>query len=174
MKNSGNTYKRTFLLVLFSVLISTMVLSAQERENLEIYSLDQLTENTSFRSSLPNYIKPENINPLISQLKPSVYIKGGVVNIQGEKPVRAYLDINSLSRPIARNSAFDNVELVVITIENERDLSSRINLDNLSGFTKLKYIQIVCWVDCNQNQISTALISTIKNYVVIYSVEKQS
>ncbi len=101
-------------------------------------------------------------------------MNGGVLKVRGEKPVRAYLDLNSLSKPISRNVAFDNVELVVINIENQSDLFSKINLDNLSGFTKLKYIQIVCRVDCNQNQISNALISSLKNYVIIYSVEKQS
>lgn len=174
MKNSVKRNKVPFFMVLFFVLISSMVLSAQDKERIEIYSLDQITGNTSLKISLPNYIKPEKINPLISELKSSIYINNGVVNVQGEKPVKAYLDLSSLAKPISSNRAFDNVEIVVLTIENQRDLFSKINLDNLSAFTKLKYIHIVCRIDCNQNQITTALNSTSNNYVIIYSVEKQS
>tara|TARA_R110002072_G_scaffold2867_5_gene22354 strand:+ start:15631 stop:16188 length:558 start_codon:yes stop_codon:yes gene_type:complete len=172
-KNSNFKLGRLVILVFFLILSSTF-LNAQDKEGIEIYSIEQLSQNTTLRSVLPNYVKPENIIPLITELKPSIFLNGGVLKVRGEKPVRAYLDLNSLSKPISRNVAFDNVELVVINIENQSDLFSKINLDNLSGFTKLKYIQIVCRVDCNQNQISNALISSLKNYVIIYSVEKQS
>jgi|GEM_PF-3450404 len=174
--NKKSTFKigRLIILVFFSIFLSVSILNAQEREGIEIFSFEQLSQNSNLKSVLPNYVKPDNIIPLITDLKPSVFFNGGAFNIQGEKPVRAYLDLRSLQRPISRNAVFDNVELVIINIENQRDLFTQINLDNLSGFTKLKYIQIVCRVDCNQNQISNALISSIKNYVIIYSVEKQS
>ncbi|MCR9183293.1 MAG: hypothetical protein NXH73_10235 [Flavobacteriaceae bacterium] len=174
--NKNSTFKmgKLIFLVFFSFLSSTSIMNAQDKERIEMFSFEQLSQNSTTKSVLPNYLKPENIIPLITELKPSIKMEGGVFTIQGEKPVKAYLDIRSLKSPIPRNVVFDNVELVVINIENQSDLFSQINLDNLSGFTKLKYIQIVCRVDCNQNQISNALISSLKNYVIIYSVEKQS
>lgn len=174
MKTFNIKIEKTIVFVIVLTLFSATTIFAQERDQYELYSLEQITEGNNLRSALPSYIKPENINPLISELKPSIYMRGGVIQNQSENAVRAYLDLNSLNSTINRIPAYDNVELVVIYIENMSELSGRINLDNLSGFTKLKYVQIVCRVNCNQNQISNALISTAKNYVVIYSVEIES
>ncbi|MEX0996108.1 MAG: hypothetical protein WDZ45_03575 [Flavobacteriaceae bacterium] len=173
-KNSILKPNRLLILVFFAILSSTVLVNAQDREGTEIYSLEQLTSNTSLKSELPDNIKPETIIPLITDLQSTVYINNGIMKVRGENPVRVYLDLNSLSKPLTKNTKFDNVELVKIYIENERDLFSKINLDNLSVFTKLKYIHIVCRVDCSKDQVSSALISETNKYVVIYSVEKQS
>lgn len=173
-KDSAFKIGRQIVLVFFLIFSPTVFLNAQSKEGVEIYSYEQLTQNTSFKPAFPNYVNPEVIIPLITDLKSTVYISNGSVKVKGENPVRAYLDLNSLSKQNDNFKNFPNVELVKIYIENERDLFSKINIDNLSEFTKLKYIYIVCRVDCNQNQISNALISSLKNYVIIYSVEKQS
>lgn len=165
--------KSTLLLFLPVFFFSSTVFS-QEKEPIEMYSINELTSQNNLKSSLPNYIKPENINPLIYDLKSSIYFTNGTYKIKGENPVRVYLDVNSAGKQISRVSDFDNIEIAIISIESERDLFSRINLENLSGFTKLKYVYIVCKIDCTESQVLNSLENSSKNYVIIYSVEKQS
>lgn len=174
IKKLNSKFERTFYLVLLSVFTTITALHAQEREATTIYSVEQLSSEPTFRTTLPSFIKPENINPLIFDLKPSVYYANGTYKVKGDKPVRVYLDMNSVRNQISRVPDFDNVEMAIIKIESERDLFSRINLDNLAGFTKLKYVYIVCNVDCTESQVLNSINSSIKNYVIIYNVEKQS
>jgi len=148
--------------------------SSKAQESVEIVELNQLSITSNFKSALPSYIKPENILPLIKDNVSSVKFENGTIKFFGENALRAELDFRSVSSKIERQPKFDNIEIVTINISSPNDLFSKINLANLGGFTKLKYVYIICPFQCSESQISNSLIFDEKDYLIIYTVENQS
>lgn len=144
------------------------------QESVEIVELNQLSTTSNLKTTLPSYIKPEIILPLIKDNVSSVKLENGTVKFFGEKALRAELDFRSASSKIVRQPRFDNVEIVTIRISNPSDLFSKINLTYLGGFTKLKYVYIICSFQCSESQIINSLIFGDKDYLIIYTVENQS
>ncbi|PKP24908.1 MAG: hypothetical protein CVU03_10215 [Bacteroidetes bacterium HGW-Bacteroidetes-2] len=148
--------------------------TSYSQESVKIFEINQLNSASSLKSTLPSYIKPEKILPLINNNISSVIIENGSIKFFGENALRADIDFRSVSSKIVRQPRFDNVEIATIRINRPSDLFSKINLANLGGFTKLKYVYIICSFQCSENQISNSLIFGEKDYLIIYTVENQS
>jgi hypothetical protein len=109
------------------------------------------------------------ISSLVNEINPTIYINNGVIRTSHNTPsVCADVDIQSLNRLSESNSAYEQVELLKIRI-NEDDVSGVIlNIGNLSSFTNLKYILFVCSYSCSPSSINSLYLSSADNGIAVY------
>lgn len=110
------------------------------------------------------------LKSLSCDLNPTVYLDNHGIKVFGENPVCAVVTGGAVNKLYEENPLFRQIELIKIKIDNLSDLSGSINLSSLSGFPNLKYIQILCEVNCTASQIDTMLSGSKANVVVCYLV----
>jgi hypothetical protein len=122
-------------------------------------------------SALTDKSEAVKIENLVSDLQPTVYISNEEIKNFGETPpVCADLNASSINRLNEENALFSSVELITIRIEQSTDLSASIDLSKLSGFTSLKYIQILCTINCTAAQIANMVTGNNTGIKVFYLV----
>lgn len=175
------TKKKNILILLnFSLIIfSSIDVSAQEQKN--VVSKDsRILERKSFVADLraseisarSSYSNARRVETLLTQVQPSSYAYSGTVKNYGEKPVCLFTDIQSLrslNDPIILR---DHIELITITVKSQSDLNTTIDMNNLSEFKKLKYVQIVSTVPTTEPIISKMIQNNDEKYNVFYTIQK--
>lgn len=117
-------------------------------------------------SSSNTYSDATYLEKIISEVQPSVYFFGGEVKTYGEKPKNLFTDLSSLSQLSHPNIQKNNVEIIIISINNNNDLNRTLDMSLFSNYKNLKYILITSKVSVNENIIS----SMLRNYNSAYSI----
>ncbi|MDO5971498.1 hypothetical protein Q4Q35_16955 [Flavivirga aquimarina] len=150
MKNKLTLIISNFLFMLCISLLYTNKTFAQEHGIYELVKneVSQKKSNTNKdRSDFYNLSKKLHATHYFEQNK--------LKHRYGESaPVKISLEsMNSFSLLNQNNSNYKGVKLITITLKNESELDTPIDLSNIEGFPKLQYIYIKCLFKCTANQI---------------------
>lgn len=154
MKNKSTLTLYTFLFACCISLVFTNKALAQEN------GIYELSNNNFSKSAIKSKTDNERgaFNKLAYNLHPTIYVKNGIEKKTYGKdlPVKLTLeDAKSISILNSGKSKYNQVQLITIKLSNSGDLNTILDLSNISGFSKLKYIYIKCHFKCTANQIKS-------------------
>lgn len=113
----------------------------------------------------------DKLDCLLNKLNPTVYISNEDIKDFGEgNPVCADVDSDAISKLYAENSLYSQVELITIRVKNLAGFSSRLDLSALANFQSLKYVRVLCEVNCTAAQVESMLTGSNANVFVCYLV----
>ena len=166
------------LLIFLLILFSSINVSAQEQKNV-ISKDSRILERKSFvadlraseQSARSSYSNAQRIETLLSKVQPAAYCYSGTVKTYGEKPVCLFTDIQSLRNLSDQNILRDNIEMLTIKIQSQSDLNTTIDMNNLSEFKNLKYVQIVSTVPTTESTITKMILNNDEKYNVFYTIQ---
>ncbi len=149
--NSFVQISRWFLLFFLAFLFSHFV-SAQKVETLKEY----------LQNANPTEVNL--IENLLNEETSTLFLFNGDSDISGDStPKVVSANTNSIDMLYSENSDFNNIELIRIILKKPEELSQPIDLDKLSHFKSLKYIQFVVTynicsdendIECQKSEIS--------------------
>jgi hypothetical protein len=158
----ANKRSGTYILVLIAMLISVFQLSAQE---IIFYKVKTEVSKTSELLNDKN-IDAVRLESLLKDLNTSINItKGSSKNNRNGTPVVINTDIQSLNELYKNKPAFNQVELIKISINSASDLNTVFDLDKLVSFYRLKYIYVEFAFNVCGNQNDECLDLKIKNLI---------
>jgi hypothetical protein len=166
--------KQVYFLLLF---LSSLSISAQETTTSANSStiLDEKAFIEALRvkdlSANSTYSRAKNLEDLLYNIQPSVYLYSGVVNSYGEKPKNLFTSITSLSGLTNPDILRNNIQIATIRIDNPSDLNSNIDLSAFDIFKNLKYIYIISTVNTTAQHISTMIQNNNEGYNVFYTIQ---
>ena len=167
-----------FLLTLFTATIygqesgtgSTLTNLVQPQR---IMHIDQFI--ASLRTASRNInSSPLRVESLIKDIQPSIYVLSTDANTYGDNPVCLFTDAKLLNFANFLNLSSNDIEIVTIKINDNKDLNSIIDLSIFSNFPKLKYIYILSTVRSTEDDIIKLVKNNNPKYNVFYSVLKTS
>ncbi len=166
--------KQVYFLLLF---LCSLTISAQEiatsansinilddKAFIEALRIKDLSLNTS-------YSRAKNLEDLLYNIQPSVYLYNSVVNSYGDKPKNLFTSINSLSGLNNPEILKNNIQIATIRIENSSDLNSSIDLSVFDGYKNLKYIYIISTVNTTAQYIKTMIQNNNEEYNIFYTIQ---
>ena len=156
MKNNLSNLLKSLMLFCAVVLLFNYESNAQENGIYELNASSQFSRATASKSKTSD-TRTEFYN-LSQKLHPTAYLANNKLkNTYGDGDVVKLTldDVASLNLIKQDKVNFDNVELITITLKSIADLSTPITLSNDSGLSKLKYLYIRCYFDCNNEQIKS-------------------
>lgn len=163
------------VLLLFMFVICMTDISAQvtnDDDALVIREISTyLNQGRVMRSSKPVYSDSKNLEDLITNVQPSIYVEAGTVKSYGEKPKNLFTDLSSINQLRNLSMQRNNVEIIIISINRPSDLNSTINLSTLSSFKNLKYVYFVSKVAISSENISSMITNYNEKYSIFYKVQ---
>lgn len=166
--------KQVYLLLLF---LSSLTISAQEATTSA--SSSNILDEKAFIEALrvkdlslnSTYSRANNLEDLLYNIQPSVYLYSGVVNSYGEKPKNLFASISSLSGLNNPDILKNNIQIATIRIDNPNDLISNIDLSVFETFKNLKYIYIISSVNTTAQHINSMIQNNNEGYNVFYTIQ---
>jgi hypothetical protein len=110
-----------------------------------------------------------HLEKLVKDIQPTVYINNTIVANGELQPVCANVKSASIDQLRSDNPLFSGVELIRIRLNSPADLNFILDLSNLPGFTKLKYVYFLCEFKCGIEDIQKLFIPK-SGITVIYMV----
>ena len=115
----------------------------------------QVVEQKAMLAAMSDPNEVARLESLISDLQPTAYISISDIKVYGESaPVCAEVDAAAVGRLAESNSALAGVELLTVRVAKNSDLGAVVDLSKLAAFTNLKYVQIICEIECNPSQVA--------------------
>ncbi len=177
-KTAGVKKSNFLFIVILLIVLSSARISAQQRNDSD--EIPAIAESRTFLSNLrarevnnrATYSNAQHIEELLSKVQPSVYYYSGTVKTYGEKPVCLFTNVQSLARIGDASIEGNNLEIARISIDTSADLNATIDLNQFSGFKKLRYIQILSKVPVNEQTINRMVRNNNEKYSVFFKVQK--
>lgn len=121
-----------------------------------------------------NWSNNAQLRTLVNDLHPSVYIVEGLVKVREQKPKCLFLDAESLT--VAEPEAFarGGIELITIDVKSSSELSQRLDLNSLRGFTQLRYVHVRSSILCQPEQLLAMVQNIPTNVKVLVTIEEPS
>jgi hypothetical protein len=108
-----------------------------------VQNIDEAIANMLSSSDPVVIAEGQHLRSLAYDLNPTIYINNGKLsNPEGKSPKCVDLDASSVGKLYDNDPQLNQVEFITLRIEEESDLATLVNLDNLQNFPKLKYIYI--------------------------------
>jgi hypothetical protein len=165
------------LLILFVSINSFSQTISRPKQNVEkstpsVVKLEDYLKSTSDNSTDKGY--GNNLLSLIKDLKPTIYLKNGSVKTYGENPSVLRSDVASLKLAANSKSSMKDVEIVIINVDNRKDLEAPIDLSFVTNLKKVRYVYLLL----SFNESATTLSNWIRNVnqeiVVLYTIDNRS
>ncbi|MEL0456232.1 hypothetical protein WJN01_08345 [Flavobacteriaceae bacterium SZ-1-7] len=137
----------------------------------EIYELTNKPSKDNSSSDKNNNSRLEFYD-LSQRLYNTSYFKNGELKSKyGDgTPIKITLDdLNSLETLNISDVNYKEVKLITLSLENESDLNSDVDLSGLSELSKLKYVFIKCYFNADKQQVEQAIISPKNKIRVFYT-----
>jgi hypothetical protein len=153
--------KTIFIALAFLVFYCT-TLTAQE---LKFYKVEnELSKSSDIIND--KGIDITNLESLLYDLNPTIYIANNVSNVYGNGPaVMLEIDAQSLEQLYKTNSAFNKIEVIKLVLNNSGDLGINLNVDKLDKLDQLKYIFVEFAFDVCGGQKDSCLPAITKDLV---------
>lgn len=174
MKNKSTLSFFTFLIVSCFSLCFINNVNAQENGIYELKNNIGLSKSSS--KITKKQTDRKDFNFLAYKLHTTIYIKNGIEKNKYGKglPIKLTLeDTESLRILKNKNSKYAEVQLLTISVKSPNDLNTPIDLSNIPGLKKLKYIFIKNNIKSTKNQIR-AFIKANPNVRIFYTSETPS
>ncbi len=160
---------------LFFLLLSTLIMNAQvsntSNSNTDILDVKAFIETLRGMDLNTTYTRAKNLENLLYNIQPSVYLYSGVVNSYGEKPKSFFTSITSLSELDNLDIQKNNIQIVTIRIRNSTELNSTIDFSVFERFINLKYIYIISSVDTTAQHLNSMILNRNEGYQAFYSID---
>lgn len=125
-----------------------------------ILSQAQVVEQKAMMAAMSDPNEVARLESLISDLQPTVYISSSGIKSDDETtPVCVDLKATDVAGLYAENEIFGSVELITVKVRRSSDLGNLLDLSRMASFTGLKYIRIVCEIECTAAQLN-AMVNT--------------
>jgi hypothetical protein len=182
MKNKVMLFRSNF--ILFSVVLLFFINNgiAQETKIYELFETEsqtttttQISKSTLSKSATKSNSYTNNLNDfydLNNNLKPTVYVvDNSIVKVSGKtNPLKLNSeDVTSFNVLKSGNRLYQSVELLIVNLENSRELNTPLDLASLQNFNSLKYIYIKCNFKCTVEQIKRFVLNA-KPEITIYFI----
>ena len=118
--------------------------------------------------------KSKNVESLLLDIQPSIYIKEGIAETYGDNPTNLFMDIKSLDKINNTRLLLTDVEIVSITIYTNKELNSEIDLSKFSKFPNLKYIHLISKVKATEEEIIDMISNYDTKYSLFYEIQDES
>jgi hypothetical protein len=153
------------IVLVFLILFAVLGLQAQSLRELNKMLADMRV------SGIDSVVaEAAHIQGLVSEAQPTVYI-GNMLKANDEMPpVRADVTAASISMLSIENALYEQVELITIRLKNPADLSAKLDLSSIQGFTALKYVRILCSFECTPEQLIPVVTGITAGVKVFYSI----
>ncbi|MCB9223283.1 MAG: hypothetical protein R2780_09305 [Crocinitomicaceae bacterium] len=112
---------------------------------------------------------------------PTNYVISNELHDKGEsKPIRLYIDMNSLNFDWNKIKNSGSIEVIVIQINQSSELSIKIDIGQFKKFESLKYIYIsssieLCSlpddINCEKSEVEKLISGKLENVKVVYTAE---
>lgn len=126
---------------------------------------------------LDDYLNKGNHNNLLSlikDLKPAIYLKNGSVKTYGENPSVLRSDVASLKLAANSKSSMKDVEIVIINVDNPKDLEAPIDLSFVTNLKKVRYVYLLLSFDVSSTTLSNWIGNVKQETVVLYTIDNRS
>ncbi len=169
MRNKSTLALYTYLFSISILLFSSSKVIAQEN------GFYELKENSSKNDSR------EAFYDLAYKLLPTAYIENNNIKIGGNSgyanmPISklTFNDTKSFNILNQPKPNLNKVELITIKVLTPNDLNNSINLSEVEGLNRLKYILIDCYFECTESQIKAFVKLDNPNVRIFYKTNKPS
>jgi len=152
--------------ILLMILLSPSFLAAQQ-----VKEMGTLLEEMKQSADAGVRAEAVRLSSLSYDLNSTVYVNSDEIKAFGEgNPVCAEVDTNAISKLYDENPLFGQVELITVRIKDMAGLSNKLDLSALAGFTNLKYIRVLCEINCTAAQVEAMLTGSNANVAACYLV----
>jgi hypothetical protein len=168
------------LLILFVSINSFSQAIARPKQNVEkstpsVIRLDDYLKSISVSSDTPtDKDAHNNLLSLIKDLKPTIYLKNGAVKTYGENPSVLRSDVASLKLAANSKSSMKDVEIVIINVDNPKDLEAPIDLSFVTNLVKVRYVYLLLSFDVSSTTLSNWIGNVKQETVVLYTIDNRS
>lgn len=131
-------------------------------------------EKSNSKSLRKSSAKEKSVESLIVDLQPSIYVYNGIVKTYGDNPTNLFIDIASLEKINKLQLLSKDIEIVSITIKNNRELNLEIDLSSFAAFDKLKYVYLISKVSATEQEIMSMVSNYDPKYSLLYEIQEES
>jgi len=117
-------------------------------------------------------VELQRLNDLVSQVQPSIYFYQSELKTFGNSPTNLYTDISSLGKINNFITEKQNIEIVTILINTERELNSVIDLAPFSNFPNLKYLYFISNINTTSENIASRISNYESRFKLFYKIDK--
>ncbi len=170
------------LLLFYFVLTSSLSYSQVSKQGTSIKNDDaqKILEVKQYIQSLKDfehnnkvsYSTHKRLLELLYNVQPSIYcLNTDEIKKYGDKPTNLFTNVSSLLS-IKNSKNYQDIEIVTIYLNSNKDLKTKIDLLMFKSFNKLKYVNIVCNVVASEQEIFEMIENLTPIHVVFYSFPK--
>ncbi|MEI6749688.1 MAG: hypothetical protein ACOYMF_15150 [Bacteroidales bacterium] len=154
------------LFAFLSIFLTGLSSSAQELKEMgkTLAAMKSSPDSTVVREAM-------HLENLVYELNPYVIIREGIFSTYADAPfVCVDIDAQSVNKLKEPNILFDQAELLTVRINTQNDLNILLDLASLNGFSKLKYINFLCSIDCTREHVSKLIKMSKTGINVLYLI----
>lgn len=174
LKRLPLTIKKVVPLFVFTLFCTTTF--AQNDPSLTPKVMEVKTYISSLKLAEQNsnlsFSNAKNVEDLVYNVQPSIYLYSGDTKSYGENPKKLYTDFISLKNLGSANLIKNNIEIIVIKTDKISDFNSTIDLNLFSDFLKLKYIYIISSETVSELNIAKIFLNYDEQYGIFYKIDK--
>jgi hypothetical protein len=115
-----------------------------------------------------------NLLSLIKDLKPTIYLKNGLVKTYGENPSVLRSDVASLKLASNNKSSMKDVEIIIINVDSPKDVQTPIDLSFVTNLKKVRYVYLLLSFDESASTLSNWIRNVNQEMVVLYTIDNRS
>jgi len=120
----------------------------------------------------------KRLQSLVQDKQPKLYLKNGVEKLAGENAPKVIdTDVASLRKLYETNSLYNQVEIIVVHIHNNNDLSALLDIESLLSLSALKYIYFLSDIPicsgsgCEPDRIATMVKGNeTQNHLILFEI----
>jgi len=168
------------LLILFVSINSFSQTISRPKQNVEkstpsVVKLEDYLKSTVVSSdNATDKDAPSNLLSLIKDLKPTIYLKNGSVKTYGENPSVLRSDVASLKLAANSKSSMKDIEIVIINVDNSKDLEAPIDLSFVTNLKKVRYVYLLLSFNESATTLSNWITNVNQEAVVLYTIDNRS
>lgn len=168
------------LLILFVSINSFSQTISRPKQNVEkstpsVVKLEDYLKSTVVSSdNATDKDASSNLLSLIKDLKPTIYLKNESVKTYGENPSVLRSDVASLKLAANNKSSMKDVEIVIINVDNPKDLEAPIDLSFVTNLKKVKYVYLLLSFNESAATLSNWITNVNQEAVVLYTIDNRS
>jgi len=153
------------LFICFFILLNVNKTFAQKQNIYEI------TDDSFSSKNISN--NREEFYNLSQKLHPTLYFEKSKLKKEYGigAPIKVTLeDVDSYVVLNQNNSKYSSIELITINLKTIADLNKTIDLSNNTQFSKLKYIYIKCFFNCDEQQVEKFIQKPNNEIRIFYTI----
>ncbi|MDT0644383.1 hypothetical protein RM553_16210 [Zunongwangia sp. F363] len=160
----------TTSVMLVNFLMIFLISFSASAQKYQAYNLEQIMKPTTKSRTSFNTAQVENINALIYDLNPTIFVEDQKVKSYDEKdPLIARVKPDSWNLLSQDEEIFNSIELITLQLPQANSFSQTLDLSGFKSFNNLKYIFVECTGNCTAGQVER-IFRNVGEVTVLYVV----